>query len=869
MRFFKIALLTTIFFLVLQTANAQSKKGFIKRAYINTVARYNYFYNAQLRVNTAQKNTALAHKNNFDEIIHLFPFSTQDELKANVPVMDEAIKKCTHILTRRQTSKWIDDSYLLLGRANFFKGDFYSAQDAFDYVTATFKNKPIRFEAEIWNIKALQMLGKYDESVALSSIILNDPSLPEKFQKDLYLLQAEGLIFQQKYELAYISLKKALPNLNKLDYKYRVYFVAGQLCLLTNRLAEAVVHFDKVSKSNPTYDFDFFARINKVRVLSAPEIKNYKKAKSVLQKMLKDDKNLDLKDQIYFELAMINLKEGDKLAASNNFGNALKTPGKTKDLKSKIYLTYAELLFEQNNYRSSQLYYDSAVQSLSSSHPQYENISQRHQVLTSLIKDLVNIHYQDSMLKLAENEDFRKKVLDNIKAEELRKKEEEESRKNDPFSTPPAFQDFTQNTMPNTADSRFPFYNSMNKTKGQGDFERNWGKRENGDFWRIAAIAQTEEKQDQQKKIEEEDSESEEPTIVNELPKDILEQDAKYFANVPFSKLAKQDAQNSLSESYFNASLLYRDKLSETQKSLELLLEFIRRNNGNGYRENAFYLLVKIYRDLGQNIQAEEYLTKLKLTYPESKFIPILEGNVKLAEDGGLKSLDLAINLLYEKTYNAYKNKNPNEVVALVRQSKSDYPSNELDGQFDFLYALVLADSGKLEIYNAMMQKLAANYEGTDLGNLAQERVNAYQRFINPDKEAQESLTSGNKSLYIAKDEKEIHHFILQIEKQMDFNLVKIAFSDFNRVYRPDMGLQVTGSFLQSGQRIVMVSGFQNAKEATEYLKEAQLNQQLLSAIKLEADKNKFICISKSNFTILMKEKKWEDYLRFYLKNYL
>lgn len=868
MRFFKIALLTTVFLLAMQTADAQRKNGFLKRAYINTVARYNYFYNAQLRVNTTQMNTALAHKNNFDEIIHLFPFSTQDELKANVPVMDEAIKKCTHILTRRQTSKWIDDSYLLLGRANFFKGDFYSAQDAFDYITATFKDKPIRYEAEIWNIKALQMLGKYDEAVALSSIILNDPALPEKFQKDLHLLQAEGLIFQEKYELAYISLKKALPNLNKLDYKYRVYFVAGQLCLLTNRLAEAVVHFDKVSKSNPTYDFDFFARINKVRVLSAPEIKDYKKAKSVLQKMLKDDKNLDLKDQIYFELAMINLKEGDKLAASNNFSNALKTPGKTKDLKSKIYLTYAELLFEQNDYRNSQLYYDSAVQSLSSSHPQYENISQRHQVLTSLIKDLVNIYYQDSMLRLAESADFRKKVLENIKAEEIRKQEEEENRKNDPFSTPPAFQDFSQNTLPNTADSRFPFYNAMNKTKGIGDFERNWGKRENGDFWRIAAIAQSEEKQEQQKTKEKEDTENEEITVIEELPKDILEQDAKYFANVPFSKLAKEEAQDSLSESYFNASLLYRDKLNETLKSLELLLEFIRRNNGNGYRENALYLLVKIYRDLGQNIQAEEHLSKLKLNYPESKFIPILEGNVKLAEEG-LQSMDLAINTLYEKTYNAYKNKNPNEVIALIKKSKNDYPGNELDGQFDFLYALVLADSGKLEPYNAIMQKLAANYSGTDLGNLAQERVDAYQRFLNPEKAEQESLKSGNKSVYLAKDEKEMHHFILQVEKQMDFNLVKIAFSDFNREYRPDMGLQVTGSFLQAGQRIVMVTGFQNSKETLEYIKEIQVNQQLLSAIKLEADKNKFICISKSNFNILMKEKKWEDYLRFYIKNYL
>lgn len=868
MRFFKIALLTTVFLLAMQTAEAQRKNGFLKRAYINTVARYNYFYNAQLRVNTTQMNTALAHKNNFDEIIHLFPFSTQDELKANVPVMDEAIKKCTHILTRRQTSKWIDDSYLLLGRANFFKGDFYSAQDAFDYITATFKDKPIRYEAEIWNIKALQMLGKYDEAVALSSIILNDPALPEKFQKDLHLLQAEGLIFQEKYELAYISLKKALPNLNKLDYKYRVYFVAGQLCLLTNRLAEAVVHFDKVSKSNPTYDFDFFARINKVRVLSAPEIKDYKKAKSVLQKMLKDDKNLDLKDQIYFELAMINLKEGDKLAASNNFSNALKTPGKTKDLKSKIYLTYAELLFEQNDYRNSQLYYDSAVQSLSSSHPQYENISQRHQVLTSLIKDLVNIYYQDSMLRLAESADFRKKVLENIKAEEIRKQEEEENRKNDPFSTPPAFQDFSQNTLPNTADSRFPFYNAMNKTKGIGDFERNWGKRENGDFWRIAAIAQSEEKQVQQKTKEKEDTENEELTVIEELPKDILEQDAKYFANVPFSKLAKEEAQNSLSESYFNASLLYRDKLNETLKSLELLLEFIRRNNGNGYRENALYLLVKIYRDLGQNIQAEEHLSKLKLNYPESKFIPILEGNVKLAEEG-LQSMDLAINTLYEKTYNAYKNKNPNEVIALIKKSKNDYPGNELDGQFDFLYALVLADSGKLEPYNAIMQKLAANYSGTDLGNLAQKRVDAYQRFLNPEKAEQESLKSGNKSVYLAKDEKEMHHFILQVEKQMDFNLVKIAFSDFNREYRPDMGLQVTGSFLQAGQRIVMVTGFQNSKETVEYIKEILVNQQLLSAIKLEADKNKFICISKSNFNILMKEKKWEDYLRFYIKNYL
>ena len=876
----RILFFLTVLLIVFQhtSLNAQTKKSFFKRAWINTIARYNYFYNANEMVKKAERDAAIAHIDFFGEVVHLFPHSNEATLKGNLPVMDEVIKKCNHIITRRQYSKWVDDSWLLIGKANFFKGDFFAALEAFEYVATTYKNRPIRYNAEIWIIKTLIMLEKFDEAVALSDLMIADKNFPKKLQKELLLVSAEGLIYQRKYPLAYERLTKAIPEVKRNEHKYRRYFVAGQLAILNKNPEKAISYFKTVTKSNPTYNFDFFARINMVRMYTEPPINNLKKGRSILSKMLKDDKNLDLLDQIYFEIGMLDIKQGDKNSALKNFKNALASSNDNKELKSQIYLIVAELYFENTQYINAQKYYDSAVQVLNPESPEFEQISTRHQILTELITNLVNIDYQDSMLRLARNVAFRTKTLENIKEEERKRIEDEEFAKNNPFSNPTGFD--TPMGVPGQGrqggtpiDSRFPFYNQQLKIKGLEDFQKVWGNRELGDYWRVLSIAQTEKEDLVQKddtlKIGED--EIEEEIVIDQLPSDIKEEDAKYFVSVPFSKKEQDLSELAMGESYFLAASIYREKLQEPAKAKFLLEQFLQKLKPNQYRENALYLLIKIYEAEGNTTKVNLLKAQLVSEFPESDFIKILDNPDLFKEGEGQNTPEQKVAAKYTLFYDAYKEKRFEEAISIYNEVKKDFPGNGLDGQFDFGYALILIEKKKPKEYYDIMVSISGNYSGTPLGDLASERVAAYDRIVGGEENSQEpsNKTSEKKYPYKKSDSNGEFIFIIEITRSMDANMAKIAFSDFNRDFRSDRGLQITTSFLDAGTRILMVTGFTSQEDVRKYIEDILVNEKFLLRIKRESDKKDFLFISKDNFNLLMSEKKWVDYREYYIKNYL
>ncbi|MCO6495731.1 MAG: tetratricopeptide repeat protein [Bacteroidetes bacterium] len=873
-----IQIVLVISFLGLESIHAQKKPGFIKREYINTVSHYNYFFNANERVKEAQKNAELSNIDNFDAVVKLFPFSDQATLKSNTPQMDEAIKKCNHIITRRQLGRWVDNSWLLIGKADFFKGDFFAALEAFQYVASTYKNSLIAYEAEIWIVKSYIMLEKYDEAVAVSDLMIADKAFPKKLKKELFIVSAEGLIRQGKYALAYDRLKKAMPRLKSKDYKYRRNFVAGQLAMLNNQPLEAIKYFNKVIKSNAPYEFNFYSRINMVRLYTQKPIHNIGKGKNILSKMLKDDKNLDLLDQIYYELGMIEFSQGQKNSALEYFKQALTYSKDNKVLKSKIYLLVAELYFEKTNYLFAQKYYDSAVQVLNPESPDYKAISARHLILTDLITNLVNISYQDSLLRLAKDADFRRQTLIKIKEEERRKKEEEEERKNNPFENQNFNDPFAgipgqNNVQGQGTDSRFPFYNPQLKTKGEGDFVQLWGNRQLGDFWRIQSIAQSE-NNDLYKKNDISDTAIHQDTsnqieFNTGMPEDIAKEDQKYFVKVPFDIKLQENAEKSLGESYFKAGTIYRNKLSEPIRAKEILEQFLEKYKNNPYRENVIYLLIKIYENEGNSAKANYLKERLNVEFPESKFNQLLT-NPELVK-GERNSPDEIISDQYELFYHKYKEQDYKGAIAIYDSIKSQYSGNDMEGKFEYVYGLIMAEQKKMQDYYSIMSKIAANYSGTPLGNLADDRVRAYNRFFGNDSTKNSKNDQAKNKIYPFKEstEKEEYYFVINIAPKMDMNMLKIAFSDFNRDFRSNMGLQITTSFVGSETRVLIVTGFYNQKDVKKYIEDVMANNSLINSLKSTADKKNFMFISKINFSILLKEKKWDEYQEYFLNTYL
>ena len=129
----------------------------------------------------------------------------------------------------------------------------------------------------------------------------------------------------------------------------------------------ATERYSKVLKLHPDYTMRFNARINRAIAFDS-ERGDSEGIKKELKKMLKDIKNEDFRDQIYYALAELELKEDNEPLAIEYLIKSAKYSVINEKQKGLSYLKLANIYFEQPNYINAQAYYDSTIQNLSLIH---------------------------------------------------------------------------------------------------------------------------------------------------------------------------------------------------------------------------------------------------------------------------------------------------------------------------------------------------------------------------------------------------------------------------------------------------------------------------------------------------------------------
>src|SRR6187402_1956683 len=194
----KIILSGVLFILVLNV----SGQSWFSKQWHNSLAHYNYYYNSDVLITEAEDNTLLAYKDNFKDVLSLYPIGDAASLKGNAAKMDEVLKKCSHIIDKHSKSKWVDDSYLHMGNAQFYKGDFYAAIEVYEYVAGNFKNTLPAAKAEINLLVTYIQLKKYEDAEALYTRLNNKKDFPVKLKPQLDIAGASVNIRQKKYLVA-------------------------------------------------------------------------------------------------------------------------------------------------------------------------------------------------------------------------------------------------------------------------------------------------------------------------------------------------------------------------------------------------------------------------------------------------------------------------------------------------------------------------------------------------------------------------------------------------------------------------------------------------------------------------------------------
>ena len=288
-------------------------------------------------------------------------------------------------------------------------------------------HRPAKYEATVWLARTYMAMNNNEDAIAALEYARENPEMPRKFRPELNGLIAQYHLNNENFEEAYVALDRSIEDSRKKSEKARYHYLQSQISTKQENYDAVVSSLKKVLKTRPSYEMAFNAKLG----LATNQIKTGDKtpdeALKYLGKMLKDDKNFDNQDKIYFAMADIAIEKPDVELAFDYLRKSASNSTVNKEQKAKTYLKIADLYYGQEEFLLASAYYDSSLVYLPKDFPNYEEISVRKVVLAELAGHVSLVELEDSLQHLASlPEAVRNEIIDELIAEIERQAEEEQ-----------------------------------------------------------------------------------------------------------------------------------------------------------------------------------------------------------------------------------------------------------------------------------------------------------------------------------------------------------------------------------------------------------------------------------------------------------
>jgi tetratricopeptide (TPR) repeat protein len=875
----RFAFLLSLILLLTGAWGCSTKKNkWPNRAYHNTTSKYNTWFNGNEVVKEVELTLNTGHQDNFYKIVPVYPLGSLEDSKGIFSAADKAIKKGSMVIAKhnmlikgKQYNRYIDDAYMLIGKANYYKREYYTALEMFSYVTkdAVKNNKkdPIQHLANIWQARAYTEIGMVSEAQMAYDRSLNDKALPKSAKAPLYTALADFNLRQNNYPKAKEYLILAVQFTRKKQVRSRLMFVLAQVHQKLGELKEANALYEKVLKMNPSYEVFFYSRINKARCFSA-ESGSSKEIRELLIGMLKDPKNIDLNDQIYYVLGEIEEKEEHEDKAIEQYNKSLRANTTNTTQKGLSYLAIAELYFSDKEYRLAAAYYDSTIGVLPKDYQDYKTIENTQQSLAELVKRYNTIERYDSLLRMSKlNPAELDKKIESLFAQEeaeLKKKREAEEAERKKLE-----QQASQGGGSNmgagatggpgvTGNGQWYFYNPSAMGFGFSEFRKIWGERKLEDNWRrsnkqsIAPIVNNDNNSPDNK-----DGTANKDSVKVLTRKDSLElARKKYLADLPKDEKTKEAYADSVREAFYALGMIYRERLNDLKKSVETFEEFLKKYPKDPSESAVFYQLYRIFLKIPDPANAEKYKQLLVSRFPDSEYAKIiLDPNFFAASNLSKKETEM----YYEESYRLYKARQFEQVIERCRNAEVRFTGNALLPKFTLLKAMAIGQLKDVKAFETALKEVVKGYPGDTVEIRAKELLLALDRARGI---SSNDSSKVKKPSFVYKPDT-THYMVISIEdRQLNLNDLKVKLSNFNGEFYSTKNLSVTSRILGTNFQIITVQAFANKKEGMDYL--ATLDDDGSVFEDLNLDITDVFIMSPANYQLLMKEANVKEYIQFY-----
>ncbi len=366
----------------------------------NMTARFNGYFYAKEGALEVEKLILKSLDDDHNKILLLYPRLDTALAKSYKKNTEEIIKMASISIQRHPNSRWVDDDYLMVGLARLYACDYQNAILTFKYVNTKSQDIHLRHTALLNLVRTFTEMGDYDRAEEAFHF-LEKEKLNRSNQKKLYLEKANYYQVRVDYNNMVNNLSKADTLLTRKDRRGRIYFIVGQVYQKLNFNSEAYNFYKKCLSTNPDYEIDFYSRINMAQVAQLDNKRDIRLVRKQFDKLLKDTKNQEFVDKIYFELGEFEKKQNNLKEALQDYKLSAHA-GKNKRVQGMAFLRCGQINFDSlKKYRPAKLYYDSAVGALPKDFEGLEAIKKRQAILGEFVKYTDAITLNDSLLFLA------------------------------------------------------------------------------------------------------------------------------------------------------------------------------------------------------------------------------------------------------------------------------------------------------------------------------------------------------------------------------------------------------------------------------------------------------------------------------------
>ena len=887
---YRYSIIGLVLLTLIAGACSTEKNTFINRTYHSTTAKYNGYWNANELIRVGLRDYRKNYKEDFYHILPLDLLPNEENVVDMYPVLDTAISKCKTVISKHsmptaskpakkkaEYAKWIDQNWLLIGKANFYRRDYQKALDNFEFVRKFYTNRSSMYEGMLWKAKCQIELGELGEAQRTLQILDNNyanyltekkekdtskskskkkkkkkdddklPEFPKHLHAEIAKTKAHFALINNEPDKAINYLLEAEQKTKIKEEKARLNFIIGQLMQL-NKDETARKHYSKAIKLNAPFEMSFHAKINRATVGGASPDEII----ADLKKMAKEQKYLEYRDQIYFAMAEVELMRNDvalgKTYLTKSAFYSLNNPRQ----KGVSYEKLGDLTFKERNYVSAQRYYDSSAQVIPDDYVNAELIRSKANNLSQLVENIDIVTYEDSVQRIAQmSENERDKYLKDL-VKQLQ--EEERLRKERDAQRAEEMRKLQQQLAIQNQGSGNKWYwnNPKNVDEGFNEFRNIWGQREDEDDWRRSnkspSIDFTE--------LAEGDSLVD--TLVAPKPKSSIEDLTPeiLLADIPLTDSAMNVSNERLLAALYTSGIIYKDQLNELEFGAKQFQRVVDINIENRHNVLSAFQLYKINE--GNPSKSNTYKTYILDNYPNSDYANYLRDPDYFIKKKELEALALKD---YLKSVERYESGLYYPVILKADNVINNEPENKYRGQYFILKAMAMGrvNPDKTTLLPTLEQAIE-EFPETIIAEKANELIGFIKNGV-PLFEDFNVVETSDLYNYSSKDKLFV---LIFLDEKDDSRTAQTKISDFNREFFSRDRLKTGAQMLDASQSMVVVREFDNANQAREYLKSFERTKKHVNDYK----SRKILFISSENFKVFMKEKDIVVYEKFFFDNY-